>query len=121
CEIDAIQIINGIAVIDKEKCTSCEKCIAVCPKHIIELVPYEQEVIVKCKSNDTGKVVRGNCSIGCIGCQICVKNCPEDAFTFEDFLAKIDYDKCINCGTCAEKCPTKAIWTSLDLTKAKAE
>jgi Na+-translocating ferredoxin:NAD+ oxidoreductase RNF subunit RnfB len=121
CEFDAIQIIDGVAVIDREKCTSCEKCIAVCPKHIIELVPYEQEFIVKCKSNDAGKAVRGNCSIGCIGCQMCVKNCPEDAFTFEDFLAEIDYDKCSNCGICAEKCPTKAIWTSLKEVKVKAE
>lgn len=121
CEFDAIQIIDGIAVIDKEKCTSCEKCIGVCPKGIIELVPYEQEVIVKCKSNDKGKNVRENCSIGCIGCQICVKNCPEDAFVFEKFLAKIDYEKCTNCGICADKCPTKAIWSSLEGVQAKAE
>ena len=52
---------------------------------------------------------------------MCVKNCPEDAFTFEDFLAEIDYDKCSNCGICAEKCPTKAIWTSLKEIKVKAE
>ena len=121
CEFGAIQIINGIAVIDKEKCTSCGKCIDVCPKSIIELVPYEQEVIVKCKSNDNGKVVRGNCSIGCIGCQMCVKNCPEDAFNFENFLAKIDYEKCTNCGICVEKCPTKAIWSSLEAIQSKAE
>lgn len=118
CEFDAIQIIDGIAVIDKEKCTSCKKCISVCPKGIIELIPYEQEVIVRCKSNDSGKIVRGNCSIGCIGCRICVRNCPEEAFMFENNLAKIDYEKCINCGICAEKCPTKAIWTSLELKKA---
>ncbi|NLV75429.1 MAG: Fe-S cluster domain-containing protein [Tissierellia bacterium] len=118
CEFDAIQILDGIAVIDKEKCTSCKKCISACPKGIIELIPYEQEVIVKCNSNDSGKVVRENCSIGCIGCRICVRNCPEEAFIFENNLAKIDYEKCINCGICAEKCPTKAIWTSLELEKA---
>lgn len=113
CQYDAIKIIDGVAIIDKEKCVACKACIGICPKGIIELVPYEQEVVVKCKSNDTGKVVRGNCSIGCIGCRICVKNCPEDAFIFENNLAKIDYEKCINCGICAEKCPTKAIWSSL--------
>lgn len=112
CEFDAIRMIDGIAVIDKEKCTACMKCIDICPKKIIELVPYDNEYIVKCKSEDPGKVVRGNCTIGCIGCKICVKNCPVDAFTFENNLAKIIYDKCTNCGICEEKCPTKCIWTS---------
>lgn len=121
CEFGAIQIIDGIAVVDKEKCTSCGKCIEVCPKGIIELAPYEQEVIVKCKSNDKGKAVRENCSIGCIACQMCAKNCPEDAIIFENFLAKIDYEKCTNCGICAEKCPTKAIWSNLEGLQTKVE
>jgi electron transport complex protein RnfB len=122
CEYGAISIVDGIAVIDKEKCVSCKACIGACPKGIIELVPYDQEVIVKCKSNDPGKIARGNCSIGCIGCQMCVRNCPQDAFVFENNLAKIDYTKCVNCGICAEKCPTKAIWSSLkksDVANAK--
>lgn len=109
CPFDAIEMVNGIAVIDREKCTACMKCIEICPKKIIELVPYDKHAIVKCKSEDTGKVVRGNCSIGCIGCKICVKNCPEDAFTFENNLAKIVYEKCTNCMICVEKCPTNAI------------
>ena len=109
CPFDAIEMIDGIAVIDRDKCTACMKCIEVCPKEIIELVPYDNHAIVKCKSEDTGKEVRGKCSIGCIGCKICVKNCPEDAFTFENNLAKIIYDKCTNCQVCVQKCPTKCI------------
>ena len=110
CQFDAIDMVNGIAVINKEKCTACMKCIEVCPKKIIELVPYDNEYIVKCKSEDKGKEVRGNCTIGCIGCRLCVRNCPVDAFTFENNLAKINYDICTNCGICEEKCPTKAIY-----------
>ena len=113
CEFDAIEIVNGIAIIDKDKCTSCMKCIEVCPKSIIELVPYEKEYIVKCMSKDSGKEVRGKCTVGCIGCQICVKNCPVEAIGFENNLAKIDYSVCINCGICAKKCPTKAIHPGL--------
>lgn len=109
CEFDAIEIIDGIAVIDKDKCTACMKCIEICPKFVIELVPYDNDFVVKCRSKDSGKEVRSKCSIGCIGCQICVKNCPVDAFSFENNLAKINYETCINCGICAEKCPTKAI------------
>lgn len=112
CEFDAIDMVDGIAVVNKEKCTACMKCIEICPKKIIELVPYDNEYIVKCKSEDKGKEVRANCTIGCIGCRMCVRNCPEDAFIFENNLAKIVYDKCINCGVCEEKCPTKCIYTS---------
>ncbi len=109
CEFNAIRMIDGIAVINKENCTACNKCVEICPKKIIEMVPYESTAIVKCKSEDLGKLVRGYCSTGCIGCKICVKNCPTEAFSFENNLAWINYDKCINCLVCVEKCPTNAI------------
>ncbi|SHH67754.1 RnfABCDGE type electron transport complex subunit B [Sporanaerobacter acetigenes] len=115
CQFEAIEIIDGIANIDPEKCTSCGQCIKACPKGIIELVPYKQKVIVKCKSSEFGKSVKEKCTIGCIGCQMCVKACPTDpkAMQFENNLAHIDYEKCINCGLCAQKCPTGAIWSML--------
>lgn len=119
CPFDAIYMENGIAVVDKDKCTACMKCIEICPKQIIELVPYDNEYIVKCKSNEKGKEVRSVCDVGCIGCQICVKNCPVDAFTFENNLAKINYDICINCGICASKCPTGAIFPGKEKVELK--
>lgn len=109
CKFDSINIIGGIAVIDKNKCVACGKCVEVCPKKIIELIPKDMNYQVKCKSNDKGKDVREKCSIGCIGCQICVNNCPENTIEFNNNLAKIDYSKCTNCGVCASKCPTHAI------------
>lgn len=109
CEYDAISMVNGIAVIDKDKCTACNRCIEVCPKNVIDMVPYSAETIVKCNSTDPGKKVRQSCDIGCIGCMMCVKNCPTETIEFENKLAKIDYSGCINCGICYEKCPTNAI------------
>ena len=47
CDFDAIHVINGIAVVDKEKCVACGKCIATCPKSLIELVPYSAGIKVK--------------------------------------------------------------------------
>ncbi len=111
CEFDAIHMIEGgIAYVDKEKCVACMKCINICPKKIIALVPYEQKTFVKCKSTDPGKVVRVNCSIGCIGCGLCEKNCPKKCIKVTDNLAEIDYSQCINCGICASVCPTNAIF-----------
>lgn len=113
CQFGAIEIVDGIAEIDPEKCTSCGQCIEACPKGIIKLVPYKQKVIIKCNSKEFGKAVKDKCQIGCIGCQMCVKTCPKEAIVFENNLARIDYEKCVGCGLCAQKCPTGAIWTSL--------
>lgn len=109
CAFDAIHIVNGIAVVDKEKCSSCTKCVAECPINIIEMVPASARHLVACSSLDKGKDVKTACSAGCIGCKLCVKACEFDAITVEDNLAYIDYSKCTNCGKCAVVCPVKVI------------
>lgn len=109
CDFDAIKIVDGIAVINKENCVACGKCIKVCPKKIIELVPYSDQHVVKCMSLDKGKTVKTVCSTGCIACGLCVKACEFDAVKVENNIAKIDPDKCTNCGECAKKCPSKII------------
>ncbi|MGI6069965.1 MAG: RnfABCDGE type electron transport complex subunit B [Blautia sp.] len=109
CPFDAIHIINGIAVVDKEACKACGKCVAKCPRHLIKLVPYEQTTFVACSSNAKGKAVTESCEIGCIGCKKCEKACPNGAVTVTDFCAHIDYEKCTNCGACKEACPRGVI------------
>ena len=111
CPFGAISIQNGIAVIDKEKCKACGKCIATCPKNLIELIPYDAKQAVACNSKDKGTDVRVACKTGCIGCMICTKQCETGAITVENNVAKIDYSKCNGCGKCAEKCPQKIIVT----------
>ena len=109
CPFDAIHIVDGVAVVDKEACKACGKCIAVCPKKLIELVPYEQKHLVQCSSRDKGKAVMQACSVGCIGCKMCEKVCQFEAVKVEGNVAHIDPEKCTNCGACAEKCPKKII------------
>ncbi|MFV0362164.1 MAG: RnfABCDGE type electron transport complex subunit B [Suipraeoptans sp.] len=109
CEFDAITIKDGIAVIDKDKCKTCKKCIAICPKNLIELIPYSQGHRVLCNSRDKGKGVITACKSGCIACKMCEKVCEFDAIHVEDNIAHIDYEKCTNCGACAQKCPKKCI------------
>lgn len=109
CPFDAIHIVNGVAVVDKEACKACKKCIAACPNHLIELVPYESKYHVACSSKDKGVNVKKACDTGCIGCKICEKQCHFDAIHVEDNVARIDYSKCKNCGLCAKQCPSHII------------
>ncbi len=109
CAFDAIHIVDGIAVVDKEKCTGCSNCVAECPNNLIEMVPNKAKTLVTCSSYDKGKDVKAGCSVGCIGCRLCVRACEDDAIHVEDNLAYIDYSKCINCGKCAKVCPVKII------------
>ncbi len=109
CPFDAIKVVEGVAVVDQEKCKACGKCVAVCPKHLISLIPYGARAKVACSSTDRGPVTMKACQAGCIGCGICVKNCSSGAVKVENFHAVIDHEKCTGCGICAEKCPKKAI------------
>ncbi len=109
CPFDAIHIVDGIAKVDKEACKACGKCVATCPKNLIELIPYSSKHIVQCSSKDKGKDVMAACSVGCIGCKMCEKQCEFDAVHVVDNIAYIDQTKCTKCGKCAEKCPKKII------------
>lgn len=109
CPFDAIHIIDGIAHVDKEACKACGKCIEACPKNLIEFIPYDAKLAVSCSSRDMGKKVMSVCSVGCIGCKLCEKQCQFDAIHVVDNIAHIDQDKCTGCGACAAKCPKKII------------
>ena len=112
CKFGAIQIINGVAAVDYEKCVACGVCVSTCPKHIIKLIPYDSKHWVGCMSEDKGAATKSYCDVGCIGCKICEKACPNSAISVENNVATINYDLCNGCGVCESKCPRKIIWSA---------
>ena len=117
CKFDAISLVDGIAVVDPEKCVACGLCVKACPRHLISLVPKTKDHHIACSSKDKGLDVKKQCPAGCLACTMCEKQCPVDAIRMENNLPVIDYSKCVNCGACAVKCPVKCI-SGLETLKA---
>ncbi len=109
CPFGAIEMKNGLAHINEEKCTACGKCAEACPKHVISIVPQDKKYTVLCNNHDKGPAAKDLCQVSCLGCKLCEKQCEFDAIHVNDFLAEIDYEKCTCCGKCAEKCPRHII------------
>ena len=109
CAFDALHIVDGKALVDPEKCVACGKCVAACPKKLIDLVPKSKKVHVNCKNQDKGAQAMKVCSNSCIGCMKCEKTCKFDAIHVINNVAVIDYEKCKNCKMCSKVCPKNAI------------
>jgi [FeFe] hydrogenase (group B1/B3) len=81
CGKKAIEIKQGKAVIDSEKCANCGMCLQNCPYFAIIKIPVP-----------------------------CEEGCPVGAITKnEDGRECIDSDKCITCGNCMSECPFGAM------------
>ena len=106
----AIHVVDGVALVDREKCTGCGACAKACPNAIISIIPeHKRKPVVLCQNKDKGAQTRKACSAGCIGCMKCAKACPKQAITVENNLAYIDQEKCVGCGLCAKECPVGVI------------
>ncbi len=109
CKFDAIEVQNGLARINPEKCTGCAACEAACPKALIVVREVSEKPLVMCSNHDRGAQTRKECTAGCIGCRQCEKKCPTGAIAVKENVASIDVEQCIGCRECVNVCPVKAI------------
>ncbi len=109
CQYEAIQVCNGVAVVNRDNCVACGMCAKECPNKLIDMLPKKNLVAVQCSSTAKGAIARKQCTNACIGCMKCTKVCKFEAITVENNLARIDPEKCKNCGLCQKECPTGAI------------
>ena len=110
CKFDAIHIVDGVAKVDKDKCTGCGACANICPKQVIMIdVGGPRKPVVMCSNKDKGAVANKLCTTSCIACGMCERTCKFDAIHVVDGVARVDYDKCKGCGMCAQKCPKHII------------
>lgn len=112
CKFDALHIVDGLATVNYEKCTGCGACAKACPRNLIDMVPFNHEIMitVACRSSEAGKDTRAMCTVGCIACGLCAKQ--SDIFTVTDNFAKIDYTRyepTTAVETAINKCPTCTI------------
>ena len=76
CPFGAIEIRNGLAIVHPDLCVGCGKCVSLCPRKLIHLVPASSKAHIYCNSLEKAAVKRKVCKAGCIGCKKCVKAFP---------------------------------------------
>lgn len=81
CPVNAVTMDKKQAVINRDKCIKCGKCLQACPYHAI--IQYDRPCAVACGVNAIGSDELGR--------------------------AKIDEAKCVSCGQCITQCPFAAI------------
>ncbi len=111
CPVNAItKDEDGYIIVDEEACISCEKCVQICPNHVMQMIYEDSEYVIECNSHEPGGKIRKQCSVACIGCMICERKFPESGCKVEKFLSTFDQSvPHPQIAEAAEACPTKCI------------
>ncbi|MDD3164566.1 MAG: 4Fe-4S binding protein [Oscillospiraceae bacterium] len=109
CRYGALEMVDGTAKVDPDKCVGCGDCVRACPMNLPVIVPYKGAKLVPCASSDAPEVRKMLCQVGCIGCGDCVSNCPDGLIHLENGRAVIKAESCEDCQICSYVCPNNII------------
>lgn len=110
CDDNAIAFTDdGLAYVLPDSCIACKKCLRVCPRGIIAMVPKERKVHVLCSSQDPGKNTKSVCQVGCIACKQCARK-DAKSFTIENNCAYVNYADGVDVPVSELVCTPGAIW-----------
>ena len=124
CPFNAIEMINGLAVVHPELCVGCGACVDTCPRNLIKLVPQTAKVHIYCSSPEKGAAKMKVCSVPCIGCRKCAKGGEEGQFNIEGFKVSVNYEaeNLVDSSIFETvKCPTGCLLTEAEHLKVEEE
>lgn len=115
CPVEALTIEEGTVVIDNETCIDCGACVRTCPRALLEFADVgdsKEYYVVGCSNPEDALSTKKVCSVGCIGCGICIKLVKESPYYLENKISRLDYKKAQgreDIQIAMDKCPVKII------------
>ena len=109
CPFGAIEIRDGLAVVHPELCRACGKCVNVCPRKLIRLVPASAPIHVYCNSLEKPAKRRKFCKNPCLACKKCIRT-DENHMQMQAGLVRVNYSNPPEASFVEQvKCPTGAL------------
>ena len=111
CTFDAITMNeNGLPVVNIDKCTACAACVTACPRHLFEVQPLAQALVVHCSAPLAGDAALSVCAVACDACGRCATDAAPGLIEMKNSLPVVDPNGApLAHPRATRRCPTGAI------------